>query len=139
MKLTLASKEFLKEIEVRKYSPKTIRSYRNNLNLFLCYCAENAVEDTRGKFVWCKEEKPIIRTFQPKDVKRMLSHCSGRDFLSIRDKAILTTFFETGIRCWELCCIRNADIHEDFIVIHGKNHKQRVVPITAVLQRTLIK
>ena len=46
MKLTLASKEFLKEIEVRKYSPKTIRSYRNNLNLFLCYCAENAVEDT---------------------------------------------------------------------------------------------
>ena len=47
MKLTLASKEFLKEIEVRKYTPKTIRSYRNNLNLFLCYCAENGVEDTQ--------------------------------------------------------------------------------------------
>ena len=188
MKLTLASKEFLKEIEVRKYSPKTIRSYRNNLNLFLCYCAENGVEDTeditlgtvkgfaffmssrgrkgtyinsllksvksfiqycydeeygcfntRGKFVWCKEEKPIIRTFQPKDVKRMLSHCSGRDFLSIRDRAVLTTFFETGIRCWELCCIKNADIYEDFIIIHGKNHKQRVVPITAVLHKALIK
>ena len=46
MKLTLAAKEFLKEIEVRKYSPKTIRSYRNNLNLFLCYCAENGMEDT---------------------------------------------------------------------------------------------
>ena len=46
MKLTLAAKEFLKEIEVRKYTPKTIRSYRNNLNLFLCYCAENGVEDT---------------------------------------------------------------------------------------------
>ena len=188
MKLTLASKEFLKEIEVRKYTPKTIRSYRNNLNLFLCYCAENGVEDTeditlgtvkgfaffmssrgrkgtyinsllksvksfiqycydeeygcfntRGKFVWCKEEKPIIRTFQPKDVKRMLSHCSGRDFLSIRDRAVLTTFFETGIRCWELCCIKNADIYEDFIIIHGKNHKQRVVPITAVLHKALIK
>lgn len=46
MKLTLVAKEFLKEIEVRKYTPKTIRSYRNNLNLFLRYCAENGMEHT---------------------------------------------------------------------------------------------
>ncbi len=42
MKIRNAIKEYLIEIEVRKYTPKTIRSYRNNLNLFLRYCEEEA-------------------------------------------------------------------------------------------------
>lgn len=40
MKISAAAKEYLIEIEVRKYTPKTIRSYRNNLNLFLRFCEE---------------------------------------------------------------------------------------------------
>lgn len=34
MKMQSAVDEYLVEIEVRKYTPKTIRSYRCNLNLF---------------------------------------------------------------------------------------------------------
>jgi len=188
VKLELAIKEYLKEIEVRKYTPKTIGSYRNNLSLFLRFCEESGITETaditlpvvkafalfmsgrghkgsyvngllkvaksfiqyiyeedyggfntRGKFVWCKTDKPVIRAFRPQDVKRMLADCSGRNFLSIRDRCILTTLFETGVRCWELCCVENPDIHEDFIIINGKNHKQRVVPITPVLRKSMIK
>lgn len=40
MKLKTAAKEFYTEIEVRKYTPKTIRSYRNNLDLFVRFCQE---------------------------------------------------------------------------------------------------
>jgi len=39
----------------------------------------------------------------------------------------------------ELCFIQKKDIHEDFIIINGKNHKQRVVPITPVLRKALMK
>ena len=35
MKISAAKREYFIEIEVRKFTPKTIRSYRNNLNLFL--------------------------------------------------------------------------------------------------------
>ena len=42
MKISTAKREYLVEIEVRKYTPKTIRSYRNNLNLFLRFCEEEA-------------------------------------------------------------------------------------------------
>lgn len=42
MKVSAAAKEYLIEIEVRKFTPKTIRSYRNNLNLFLRFCEEEA-------------------------------------------------------------------------------------------------
>lgn len=189
MKISVALKEFLIEIEVRKYTPKTIRSYKNNLSLFLRFCEEDVgiteTEDlqlsavkkftlfmtnrgnkgtyinsilktiksfvqycyeedyggfnTRKNFKWCKEEKPVIIAFKTDDVKSMLRECRGNDYLHIRDRAILTLLFETGVRCWELCCIRAEDIHDDFIIINGKNHKQRVVPITSILKKALIK
>lgn len=189
MKMQSAVEEYLVEIEVRKYTPKTIRSYRCNLNLFLRFCAEKLhveiVEaltpavvrqfsrcmseagrkgtyingvlksiksfiqycyeegyggfDTRKTFKWCKEEKPVITAFSPEQVRSMLQSCRGHDYLSLRDYAILTLLFETGIRCWELCCIREEDIHNDFIIINGKNHKQRVVPITPVLKKAMLR
>ncbi len=189
MRISTALKEYLIEIEVRKYTPKTIRSYRISLNLFLRFCEEIAgiqeIEDVsiatvrqfslymseRGKkgsyingllqvsksfiqycyeegyggfntkknFRWCKQEKAVIMAFKPSDVRSMMQSCKGSDFLHIRDAAILTTFFETGIRAWELCCIQKSDIHEDFIIIKGKNHKQRVVPITPILHKALLK
>lgn len=189
MKISAAAKEYLIEIEVRKYTPKTIRSYRNNLNLFLRFCEEQAnvqeIEDitlavirqftlhlvangkkgsyingllkvaksfiqycydegyggfnTQKNFKWCKQDKAVIMAFKPSDVRSMLQSCKGYDFISVRDAAILTALFETGIRCWELCCIKPGDVHDDFIIISGKNHKQRVVPITAVLQKALTK
>ena len=189
MKIRKAVNEYLIEIEVRKYTPKTIRGYRNNLNLFLRFCTENAgIEDadeldntiikqftlfmsaagrkgtyingllqtiksfvqycfdegyggfdTKKVFKWCKEDKPIITAFTPEQVKQLLKNCRGYDYLSLRDTAVLTMLFETGIRCWELCCITDEDIHEDFIIINGKNHKQRVVPITPILKKTMLK
>lgn len=42
MKIKHVLAEYLLEIEVRKYTPKTIRSYRNNLNLFVRYLDEKA-------------------------------------------------------------------------------------------------
>lgn len=77
--------------------------------------------------------------FTPEQVKRMMKNCSGNSFKAIRDRAILTMFFETGIRCLELCSIKPEDVHEDYIIINGKNHKQRVVPITPVLRKAMMK
>ena len=188
MEIELAIREYLKEIEVRKYTQRTIKGYRNNLSVFLAYCEQSGTTDTGGltiglvkgftvfmsskgrkgtyinsllktvksfitycyqeeyggfntihRFVWCKEEKPVIRAFLAEDVKRMLKNCSGRDFLSVRDRCILTMLFETGIRCLELCSITDSDIHDDFIIIDGKNHKQRVVPVTPVLYKALVR
>ena len=46
MKMQSAVEEYLVEIEVRKYTPKTIRSYRCNLNLFLSLCSEKLKDET---------------------------------------------------------------------------------------------
>ena len=161
MKISAAVKEYLIEIEVRKFTPKTIRSYRNNLNLFLRFCEEETgiqeIEDvslgtvrqfslymsgkgrkgsyingllkvakafiqycfdegyggfnTRKNFKWCKQDKAVIMAFKPSDVRRMLQSCKGYDFLHVRDAAVLTLLFETGIRCWELCSSMSRTIN----------------------------
>ena len=54
MQIELAVREYLVEIEVRKFTPRTVRSYRNNLNIFLRYCKEvekiEEIEDRRSGF-----------------------------------------------------------------------------------------
>lgn len=188
MKINQAIAEYLLEIEVRKFTPRTIKHYRLSLEMLQRYLKQtevNRVEDisistiksyshflskkgnkatyinsllkvaksfiqycfdegyggfnTKKNFKWVQEEKTVIRTFKPNQVKQMLSSCKGNDFVSLRDKAILSLLFETGIRCLELCSIKPEDIHEDFIIINGKNHKQRVVPITPLLKKAMIK
>lgn len=40
MKINEAIQEYLTECEIRKYTPRTLRSYRINLNLFCRWCEE---------------------------------------------------------------------------------------------------
>lgn len=190
MKIKAAIKEFITETEIRKYTPKTIKGYRVNLNLFLRFCDEEIkisdVEEitlattrqfaqffvskgrkgsyvngllkvlksfiqycydegyggfnTKKTFKWCKQDKAVVRAFKPDQIRYIMRATNGHDFLDIRDAAILTTMFETGVRCWELCCIQPSDVHDDHLIITaGKNHKQRVVPITPPLKKALAK
>lgn len=171
MRISAAIKDYLLEIEVRKYTPKTIKGYRNNLGLFLRFCegimgitdledvtpavvrqfAKHMVDkgrkgtyvngllkpvklfiyycydeemggfSTRHNFKWCKEERPVIVALQRAGL------CSSH------------MLFETGVRCWELCCIMPEDVYGDFVIIKGKNHKQRVVPIIMTLRNGVFK
>ena len=169
MKIKHALQEYLLDIEVRKYTPKTIRSYRNNLNLFVRFLDEEAdIFDTedltlasvrkfsaymvgRGKkgryvngllktaksfiqycydegyggfntkknFKWCREEEVIILTFKPSHVQQMMSSCGGNDYLSVRDKAVLSTLFETGILSLHIMPVFSQDYLGLFSIRHG--------------------
>ena len=35
--------------------------------------------------------------------------------------------------------IKPEDIHDDYIIINGKNRKQRVVPVTPILKKALLR
>ena len=191
MTIRTAIQDFLVEIEIRKYTIRTQRGYKTNLNVFATYCEEelqitdmddvdmvvvkrftqrmiqlgrkgtyiNALLKTTKSFIqycyeeelggwdtrkrgfkWVKQEVPVIKPFQPNDIRQILRNCMGNDFFSIRDTAIITTFIETGIRCAELYSIQPKDINEDYIIIrNGKNHKERFVGITPFLKKALLR
>ena len=69
----------------------------------------------------------------------MMEYYKGSDFLSIRNKTIITLLFESGIRATELCNITIKDLCSNYILINGKGNKQRIIPITLPLLKQLNK
>lgn len=53
MRLSDAIRDYLIEIEVRKYTPKTVKGYRSNLGLFLRFCEEIAGIEDYMKNIYC--------------------------------------------------------------------------------------
>lgn len=129
-------------LNVLKRSELYINSIIKYLRMFYVYMEENDYVDINPmkKVKFVKEPKTIINTFNDKEVKRMLLVWSGRSFLEIRNKTIVSILFETGIRNTELCDITLNDIlNDNAILIHGKGNKQRLVPISIELRKILEK
>ncbi len=53
--------------------------------------------------------------------------------LAVRNRAIILTLLDTGIRATELCTLRSDDLHLPGarLTVHGKGSKQRTVPFSS--------
>ena len=76
----------------------------------------------------------IVRDGQVKD---MIGACAGRDFLSVRDTAIIRVLFDTGARLSEAALLMLDDVDLDLDVIHvlGKGRRSRAIPFGANLPK----
>ncbi|WP_186446375.1 tyrosine-type recombinase/integrase [Neobacillus bataviensis] len=81
----------------------------------------------------------MIKTYSTEDIKKIINFFNGKDFLSIRNKTMMMTFIETGIRSSELRNIRVNDVFEDSIRILGKGNKVRFVAISLPLRKQMIR
>lgn len=101
--------------------------------------AANVAEVMDSPRLW----KTLPHVLSPREVERMLALPTGDDPLAVRDRAILETFYATGLRVSELCSLRIDDLHFDsgYLRCTGKGSKTRVVPFgeqaRASLQRYL--
>ena len=189
MQLKTVYSEFLYDCEVKKFSAKTIKGYRNNLMRLFLYLEEkyniNDIEEVSAKQIkdffmelwkngrkvtytngllktyrsffkyafqeeyisinpcikvpWGKEDLTLIKTFNDEEIKRMLDVFSGKDYISIRNKAIIAMLIDTGIRNNELCELKNENIYDNYVKIFGKGYKERLVGISPYLQKCIIK
>lgn len=72
------------------------------------------------------------------DLERLLTASNGNDLRSLRDKAILETFFSTGLRVSELCGLsRYLDLKRGEITVRGKGEKLRVVFISESCRKAI--
>jgi integrase/recombinase XerC len=97
-------------------------------------------------FKWLVEEEdlersPLARVKQPKtaqtlipilgddDTAKILATCKDKDFLSIRDRAIIRVFYSTGARLSEVAGLQldDIDLNTDTLLFHGKGMKDRRV------------
>lgn len=87
-----------------------------------------------------KQNTAIINVFSEDEVSRMLKTFKGNRFLEIRDKAILCTLIDTGVRCTELLNLKIADVKDNYIKIKNpKNRKDRMASFSPYTKKAIIK
>jgi len=113
-------------------SEATQRSYFVGLSVFVRWlCAEdliasNPMEGLRRPVAHSKAVEP----FTDAEVAALIGTCTGSTRNALRDRAIILTLSQTGLRISELADIRldDIDLEEQVIAVIGKGRKPRLVP-----------
>ena len=141
--------------DVRRVHVQSFINYLSELGRKETY-VNSILKSIRGLFHYCEEEEYIkespvrkvkfqkeeitaIRTFNDDEVKRMVAYYSGKHFLDMRNRLIITTLLDSGIRNSELCDIKMTDLCDNAIRIYGKGKKIRYVPLTPSINKILIR
>ncbi len=74
-------------------------------------------------------EKPVSLSEPPDNTSAQNLKITSKEFIRIRDIAILETLFVAGLRVSELCGLTFKDINLNYetLMIHGKGNKERLV------------
>lgn len=121
---SLYEKGLSKSSVARKIS--TIRTFFNYM------CREGNLVNNPGKMVSTpKRGKTLPKFLSVDEADRLLGTPVGEDRLSIRDRAILETFYSAGLRIGEIVAINLEDLNlsEGLIKVKGKGRKERIVPV----------
>jgi len=131
----------------RPLSNKTLSNIHVGLSAFWTWAVQEGAADEHiiHRVPRPKPEKRAIAPFTEEEVQRLLKACdydaprhlpSGSTVVNkrptaLRDRALIYTLLDTGIRISELCAatIRDLDLKNQRLKIWGKGSKERFVPL----------
>lgn len=124
---------------LKRTSPATASNhYRALQALFKFLIAEGEIETNPfDKLTAPKVVPKPVPVLREDGLKRLLSGCKARDFISVRDAAIIVLFVDTGMRLAELTGLRyseekdepnDLDFNQDVLHITAKGGIRRAVP-----------
>ena len=134
-------KQYLLLMEEKGRKPQYINDLLKVYKCFFKYCVQEEYIRTAptARIHNVKQPKVLIRTFNESEIRKMLNTCQGRDFVSMRNKALMAILFDTGMRLTEVVMLKQEQIHDEYILVHGKGNKERLVPVSPYLAKTLMK
>jgi integrase/recombinase XerD len=98
------------------------------------YARGYALHDPAARLEYPRGERRLPRTIlTPEEARKMLEAPDARTLLGLRDRAILETFYATGIRVGELVRLQphDVDTRERLLrVVMGKGRRDRNLPLT---------
>jgi site-specific recombinase XerD len=122
-------------------SPYTIQGYVRSLRAFYSWLyREGYTEDNELITLRVpKAPKKLVVILTEEEIQRVLSCLVIKTEVGIRNKALLMTLLDTGLRCFELVnlTIGDADLERGYLKVMGKGGKERIVPIGSSVQKIL--
>ncbi len=156
LKIYLKEKRGLEELEsitvhdLRAYvrlkhqqglQPQSIVSMFKMIKAFFSWCEnEGYIDENIAKKVEVpKVPQKVLNGFETKEVRDMIEAFSFNNYLETRNKAIIAMLADCGLRAMEIRGLKMDGVKETSILVHGKGNKERIVFISPVLKRILIK
>ena len=127
--------EYSSSLKAQNYSPYTVERIMNSLKSFFRYLEENfyVLVNPAEKLKLCYTARHLPQVLSESETELLLKQPNINKPGGIRDRAILETFYATGIRLSELhnLNLENIDLENQVLrVNNGKGGKDRVVPLT---------
>ena len=126
-----------------RIKPSSVHDYYGCVNRFFNWLVEEgAIPGTPFERMRPpRVPKHIIQPFSQDDIRRMLVVLSDDGSRGLRNKAIILTFLDTGLRLSELAAIRIPDVDFDngIIKVMGKGRKERFVRVGKEAHKAILR
>ena len=134
---------FVKRLHEREYAPSSIARILSNLRGFYRFLKKNGhmQEDPFRLVRGPKVPRKLPAVLSEEEASTLVSSPSSgpADLVSLRDRAMLELFYESGVRLSELCRMRWEDFQtgNGALLVHGKGGKDRTVPVVGMALASL--
>lgn len=122
----------------RGYRPHAINCYLRAVRAFWSWLVFEEIIETNpfDRIKIPKLPKRVIVLFTDEQIKNLLATIDTHSPTGFRDRVIILTLLDTGLRVSELCNLKCEDtnLNERSLKVYGKGGKERVVPIGATVQ-----
>ena len=124
-----------------KLSDSTLGGYVASIKAFFQWCT---MEELIGSNPAARLRKPtMVQRVKPgltsEEIETLLGCCDQNTRAGYRNYVMLLVMLDTGIRVSELCGLRLVDVHQRYIKVHGKGHKEREIGIHSDVSKALWK
>jgi len=137
----LEIRRYLAFLQEKAYSKTTIARKLTCLRSFFKYlCQNKELKNNPLKNIQTPRlEKRLPKFLFLEEAEKLLESLPTNSPLALRDKAILETFYATGIRVSEMVNLNLDDLNliGGFIRVLGKGRKERIVPIGSKARKAL--
>lgn len=134
-------KAYIRQKQKDGLQPSSIKSTHKIISAFFNWSVgEGYIKENLMKSVETpKQIKKIFKCFTVKEVHSMINSFSTNDFIEIRNRCIISMLADCGLRSIEVRGLKTVNIRESTILVHGKGGKDRIIFISPVLKKILIK
>lgn len=121
---------WLDELDARGLSPSSIARRRVAMRqLFRFLVQEGILEDDPSALIrGPKTPRRLPRPLGRREVEALLAAPDRHTAIGLRDAAMLSLLYATGLRVSELVGLRHEHWHDGWVVVRGKGGKDRLVP-----------
>jgi len=128
-------RHYLVYLQNQNYSNRTINRKISSLKRFYKYLLNigEITDDPTAKLTSLKFEKKVMVPYSKEEMINLLDDINySDDFEGVRDKLIISVFYNTGIRLSELIGLQvsKIDFYNSQLKVLGKRNKERIIPLS---------